>query len=437
MAIVGSGLSGLRLAVDLAAAAPRAEILLVEAGPLSRLEHEGRDRREHRGDGRVRLWGDTGTPLWGPSGGVKPRVGGRSLCWHGQLVPLEDYALAGWPPVWQERLPRLCAGIVSELASLVEPPAPAPGPWSAAGLLPVPQAARLEVDGEGVVRSWSAYSPLEAALDLANLTLIANSPITQVRRADGRWQLLRRDGPPLEVDLCVLSAGAVANVAILAQSLQVELRVPLCDHLCAGAVRGWTNPFPPPARPRGSATLLGYVRDEGLGANIFFQELAEAAGDVRLIDLWVLAEQSPGEASRLTCAPGADGAARVSIEPRLSHEDRERLSAARRRGMQLVDSILGSAAEISECADEGVAIDAALTAPQSWFGYERPLGSVDHEACSHSFGDLCDSDLAVPGLPGVYLNGPGVFPRAGAANPGLTILALSSWLAGALATRLT
>ncbi|EMF57032.1 MULTISPECIES: hypothetical protein [Streptomyces] len=39
----------------------------------------------------------------------------------------------------------------------------------------------------------------------------------------------------------------------------------------------------------------------------------------------------------------------------------------------------------------------------------------------------------VEGLPGVHLAGPGNFSRAGAANPALTIIAMSRWLGDALA----
>src|SRR5207247_409526 len=101
--IVGAGLSGLRVAADLGAGEFPIQILIWEQGPLSRLHHEGHDRRVHPGDDRLRLWPAVST-LWGQLSGVKARVGGRSLCWHGQLLPLEDYALVDWPGSWRERL---------------------------------------------------------------------------------------------------------------------------------------------------------------------------------------------------------------------------------------------------------------------------------------------------------------------------------------------
>jgi choline dehydrogenase-like flavoprotein len=84
---------------------------------------------------------------------------------------------------------------------------------------------------------------------------------------------------------------------------------------------------------------------------------------------------------------------------------------------------------------ESMAIDHACQRPGTWALYDRPMGSVDHETCTHAIGKVCEEDLSLSEIPGVFLNGPGVFPRAGAANPGLTMLALSDWLAASIKQR--
>ncbi|WP_322753581.1 hypothetical protein [Frankia sp. Cas3] len=88
----------------------------------------------------------------------------------------------------------------------------------------------------------------------------------------------------------------------------------------------------------------------------------------------------------------------------------------------------------------GNAFRALLAHPQAGrvAEFELPYGSYEHEACSHPSGGgggalPVTEDLEVEGLPGVYLAGPGNFVRLGAANPALTIIAMSRWLGDSLA----
>ena len=435
VAVVGAGLSGLRVAVDLATRLPATTVMLVDAGPFSRRRHEGLDRDAYPGDGRQRSWPSTGAH-WSDAGGLKLRVGGRSLCWHGQLLPIEDYALADWPEIWRGRLAERSAAILAELA----PPRDGPGPlsqdWLRAGLSPVAQAGHLIVDADGLVAAWSAYSPLDAALGLRNLTILHDDAVVSVESSCGLVRVLRTSGDPIEVDFCVLSAGAIGNVALLAQSLGEGLSVPLCDHLCAGAVMAFDSQTPVAAPIRGDASLLGYRADDRLRANSFYQELAPQPDRTRTIDCWVLVEQLPLDASILSCRPTAQGAAAVAIEGRVTDSDIERTAAALAAADDFLHRTIAPVRDIVAMPDEAAAIAYARDRKGIVAHYPRAIGMIDHEACSHAIGTMCDDDLAVPGLPGVYLNGPGVFPRAGAANPGLSILAVASWLADSLADRI-
>lgn len=433
--VVGSGLSGSRVAVQLATGSPSVdvEVILLEAGPFSRRCHEGRDRHEHPGDARRRSWPDTGSDQWGPLSGAKARVGGRSLCWHGQLVALEDYARADWPEAWRKRLPRLSVDVTAELAPPPETAA-VPAEWREAGLGPVAQAASLDADASGTVDDWSAYTPLDLAQRLPNLSIICGVAVSGVAQSGSGVRIAFVDGTSVSADICVLSAGAIGNLTVLAQSLGAVLEVPLCDHLCAGAVIGFRGASPRPPRQRGEATLLGYVSDPELRANLFFQELAPS-GEIRALDLWVLAEQLPGCASRLTATPTRQGPACVAIEPRRGAGDLERLRLAVERAMRRGEEVLGAAQGVTQMRAEITAINHAWQRPGTWALYDRPMGSVDHETCSHAIGKVCEEDLSLSEIPGVFLNGPGVFPRAGAANPGLTLLALSDWLAESIKQR--
>ena len=435
VAIVGAGLSGLRVADALAESSPHAEILVLETGPFSRRQHEGRDRCAHPGDARVQCWSASGS-LWGKSSGLKPRVGGRSLCWHGQLLSIEDYALADWPAVWRERLRLFCNKIVEELAPASQIDGTPLADWRHAGLQAVPQAANLAVDRRGVVRDWCAYSPLDAVHRRTNVRLMPGGAVTKVESTGGVVRIFQRNRDPLDVDVCVLSAGAIGNVALLARSLEQPLAVPLCDHLCSGAVMAFHGAAPEVPAMRGEATLLGYLPDPAMRANLFFQELPPVPGGPRAIDAWVLAEQAPSAASTLVCTPASGDMVAVTIEPLVTNADADRTKGALGHAVSLMERVLGSAGEIIELSEEADAIVHAQQKAGIVACYERPIGTVDHEACTHSIGSLCSEDLSVPSLPGVYLNGPGVFPRAGAANPGLTILAVASWLAESLRLRL-
>jgi len=57
--------------------------------------------------------------------------------------------------------------------------------------------------------------------------------------------------------------------------------------------------------------------------------------------------------------------------------------------------------------------------------YCAPLGSVDHEGGLTPLGDVLHESGEVSGISGLFVVGPGTFPRSGAANPSLTTLALA------------
>jgi choline dehydrogenase-like flavoprotein len=65
--------------------------------------------------------------------------------------------------------------------------------------------------------------------------------------------------------------------------------------------------------------------------------------------------------------------------------------------------------------------------------YDFPYGAYEHESSTHPIGApgplTITNDLELKELPGVYLLGPGNFVPPGAANPALTIMAMSRMLA--------
>ena len=66
----------------------------------------------------------------------------------------------------------------------------------------------------------------------------------------------------------------------------------------------------------------------------------------------------------------------------------------------------------------------------------RPLGAVDHEAGTLALSAVVEEDGELAKGSGIFVVGPATFPRSGAANPSLTILALAARSAAAIAERL-
>ena len=144
----------------------------------------------------------------------------------------------------------------------------------------------------------------------------------------------------------------------------------------------------------------------------------------------------------------------TSMETRISARDRRRLTDARSFLIAFLQRLAHGALHdvVHEDPEPHATYDSAHGAdvPRSrWFGRERafravhnqsepgcfahfdfPYGSFEHEASSHAMGtgSLVAESLEVKALPNVYVAGPGTFPRMGAANPALTILAISRWL---------
>ena len=214
--IIGAGLGGLQIARQLAHTS--ASVFIWDRGPFFRLYHEGQDRQSYSGDQRQRDW-QAGDYLWGTLSGLKYRVGGRSLCWHGQLLPIEDYAMRAWPSIWTNRLANAYAVLLRDLCDPVAPFPTGSFAWEEAGVRPIAQAATLHTMSTGIVDTWSAYSPLAPVLRQPNLRIFSDAKVTHVAPYAGGVRVFQHNHAPLDVDTVVLAAGAIGNAAILAQTL--------------------------------------------------------------------------------------------------------------------------------------------------------------------------------------------------------------------------
>lgn len=469
--VIGGGMAGLETAVSLASTAA-VEVDVIERGPALRKDHVEWDVAIYPGDEKTHRWTGDG---WGVGGGLSERLGGRSLCYHGVVLPIEPEALSAWPAQWQAALAgsegwyeRVAHALAPDFPELPDRELSAPA--REVGLKHVPQAAQFDAK----TRRMRAYSPLSKALELArnpSRFCITRGAVTRVERQSGdRWRI-QVVGPDGEKDErgdfvgCVLASSAIGNVQILANTLRAELETPITDHFCSGVLARFATGEPLEIF-RHRKLWTGYLPAESLGANIFIQEMAPLDNGDRMVEVFAVIEQgaSASDYSRLTCKPDESAAESTTyIEARVSQSDSERLAAVTRETVEVATRISNQLLEdITELKDraavESTPRGHAPGGDERWLSYESalqalvdqqeggklarftfPYGAFEHESCTHPIGKsghfTIKDDLEVDELPGVYAVGPGSFARPGAANPALTILAMSRRLGAMLGER--
>ncbi len=455
IAVVGGGLAGLEFAV--AAAKGGATVEVFEAGPQTRTRHVNWDTTQHAGDQKVRSWTSDN---WGAGGGLSERLGGRSLCYHGVLIGLEPSALAKWNSVWIERFAGelgLYRSILDELrAEFPELEAENWPPHLAAiGLHHVPQAARIDEFGR-----FEAYSALARTFEL-----VADGRL-RVNRVRVRAVVPKSENCRVEIesstesklhrgfDSCVLAASAIGNAQILAASLKRDIVTQVTDHFCVGGfVRLPKGPALAPFRHR--MLWSGFVPVPELNMNLFFLERPPLPTGDRIVQIQGIIEQQGGldSYSELTVELRPDGM-RSQIRARVSEADRALHVAAHIEVRQWMERLAGGKVVEIVCdvsSNSSTASQSYNGNTTPWFGHDEALlavttadgsgvfsryevayGAFEHEACTHPIGRggavPVSLDLEVVELPGVHVVGPGAFARLGAANPALTIIALSRWL---------
>jgi choline dehydrogenase-like flavoprotein len=246
----------------------------------------------------------------------------------------------------------------------------------------------------------------------------------------------------------VLAAGTVENSRLALQALaSVAPDAPdhlpgLADHIVQGffvrfdgaAARSVRRALPPgsyyaPSPPE-------------LRSNLFV-DVTELPGDGLLLDLRLSGEQLPSAESRVRVTPSGSGAWPVTVEIRLTEGDEALVLAQRGTCREIWESLAelaGTPAVPMEFdpfheprRTNAVLLSEALQAPcgvpVTW---SSPLGTEDHEGGTLGLGTVLDERHEFRDVPGLYAVGPSTFPRLGAANPGLTTLALARRMAAYL-----
>jgi hypothetical protein len=457
-------MAGLETAVALASH-DEMQVEVIERGAASRKDHIHWDRTTYPGDEKTQRWRSDG---WGVGGGLSERLGGRSLCYHGVLLGIEEQALAAWPEEWVSSLAGDHAGYARCVDDL-EPEFPElrEHDFSEAatriGLKHVPQAAQLD----GATGRLRAYSPLRRALrmEARNERLnISRGAVERLRRSGDHWAIDTHDADGKSetrdgFDVCILASSAIGNVQILGRTFGHDLETPITDHFSIG-VLGRLPPGDELEEFRHPALWVGYLSRPQLAANLFVHEMKPMENGDRLVKVAAVAEQGAGpeDFSHLSVMIDEGRTSDTYVDTRISLRDRRRLGDVRDELASVIGQIAQGDLEDVTGAWGGFAVPPPRGGSEpgrnnaQWRGhdnalqtlidqpgsgkiafYDFPYGAFEHEACSHPVGGrgplATTTDLELKELPGVHLIGPGCFPRMGAANPAITIIVMARALA--------
>ncbi|MEU4896743.1 NAD(P)-binding protein [Streptomyces sp. NPDC044780] len=473
--VVGGGMAGLAVARAMCEEGAEPPLVL-EAGPDIGTRHY---RSRYDGVRADEMWLHpvTDPHFWRPYvsandnwtdiAGLRRCVGGRSLYWHGVVLPLEEAVLndtAAWPREIAEDLTRSWRGGPSlydrERRRLEE--------WTGRSLTLEPtEHTDLGLDGlafsslpkavrpDGDDGRWEAYSPLhDGAPDV-----VADAEVLGVLVTDGRVRgvrLRRPDGAVEDVraDRVVLCASTFENSRLALQALydtgarDVPVLTGLVDKVAQGVVVPVAvDRLPDPWRRLASSgeNLLAPCPPGPGGAvgNLFLHTSTTPDG-LALLEFYVLGEQHRGEHGRLICDPAGPWPWPVVVDGRHDAVDDAIIEAQRQLLTTVWETVrgrLGLDPATLHFTDplgaEPLATTfkrtAGITSPRPPHTYAFRLGSELHEAGTLPYGPMLTTDGELRGVRGLYVSGPATFPRTGAANPVLTILALARRLGAHLA----
>jgi choline dehydrogenase-like flavoprotein len=474
VAIVGAGLAGLELAGELVRHG-MSGVLVLEAGDAHELRHAN---VAHAPDAAARAWLQPTTdeafqrpwetltpPHYAGAAGLRRRLGGRSLYWYGVILPIEPWALESWPAGVVADLTKSWAGGPSLYEGMdatlrrwrgYEPVTVVVEPVAGLGLHATPAAIR-HVPGDPL--RWYAYSPLDAWRDPVSGSPLVGSTgchlatgveVLEILHDDARcWGVRTRSRATgatrvVRADDVVLAAGTLESSRLAVQALAAHgaLDKPrltgLNDHLVQGFFARFTGNAAAELLerlPPGNRFAPGDVR-----SNVYVETVELGNGEA-LLDVRSSGEQLPSHDSYVECRTTGDAPWPYHVHAAVSAADREVLAAQRDVLRRIWDDLspCGRALHFDDFDTPARTNEAVLpehigaAPPGTAVTWASVLGSEDHEGGTLPLGGLLTDAHEFAALPHLYALGPATFPRAGAANPGLTVLALAHRLAAILA----
>jgi hypothetical protein len=333
-AIIGAGMAGLAVARAMCEEGAEPPLLL-EAGPDIGTEHYRTRYNSARAD-EMWLHPVTDPYFWRPYisandnwtdiAGLRRCVGGRSLYWHGVVLPLEDDVLgdsAAWPRTIADELTQSWQGGPSlydrEIRRLEEwagrPLRLTPDPGTDVTLdgltfSRVPRAVR-PTSGQG---RWEAYSPLyDGAPDAVPDAEVLGVLVTGGQVRGVRLRRTHGDVEEVAADRVVLCASTFENSRLALQALheagvrEVPELTGLVDKVAQGVVISASlNRLPPVWRQlalRREHLLARCPPGPGGAVGNVFLHASSTPGEVAVFDFYVMGEQHRSEHSRISCEP--------------------------------------------------------------------------------------------------------------------------------------
>jgi choline dehydrogenase-like flavoprotein len=474
--IIGGGMAGLAVAAE--AEQRGLGCVVIDAGPADDLRHY---RAAYDEPDALRVWlnPESDQHCWRPwtSSGLsytgvsalRRRVGGRSLYWHGVTLPMDAWALESpaWPRAvvhdltvsWDGGAP-LYSRLDRELAVWAK----GPGASTLGGARDVcfgdyefcqaPLAVRRYTQDPA---RWEAYSPVEfwrgRPTGSARTVLVPSTRALGLLLTGDRVSGVRvQTGSSVRTiaaQRVVMAAGTIENSRLAIQALadSGQSAEPSLAGLADKVAYGFTAAIAMGALPTDFAQAASRgafcfrACEPWLRSNMFLSMYCNASG-VAVLDVWLLGEQSGDPAGQLRCDASAPWPWPVRLDAVLGDDDR-RLAALQQAELNRVWNQFVQVAGLSyrplrfPPGHGSANLPDVLLGPRSATAaaepvtYSFPLGSEQHESGTTPFGRVLADDHQFHALRGVFAAGPSAFPRAGAANPTMTILALGRRL-GAL-----
>jgi hypothetical protein len=477
--IIGAGMAGLELANELLKNNMQ-DVVVLEAGPYLHDDHTNAQLHSHDSfsfwqnptldKAFYRPWESDHPPHFSGIAGLRGGVGGRSHYWRGVTLRIEEWALAdtSWPQAIRSDLENgLYQEVETHLKKWVGADLNSVRSIQEASLLkflnnifhgqcePVPLARQRWYTEYG--ERWRAYSPIHewkslgGTIDsLESSVIFSNCEVIDIQlKKDNIKSIIFRDknaGSIGTVDCktVVLAGAAIENTRLAAQTLAKIGSIDtsffgLNDHIRLGfAIKIPLANFNSEVIPAGFAIING---DGVTQSNIFIEVETIPATTDMLCNVWCMAEQKRSRhntvyfddksdlpwKSRVTLKSGSADDEVIAIQKVELQKIWHQLSLA----FNMTQSDLrfdnfwdGNSRSFGAAYNQAMAENRYDDCAEA-ITYCCPLGSVDHEGGTLPYGELINEDGMLKEVAGVFVVGASTFPRAGAANPALTILALA------------
>ncbi|WP_145590227.1 GMC family oxidoreductase [Yersinia aleksiciae] len=474
--ILGGGMSGLELAKHLNHRAVE-NIVVIDVGPMADCRHINAGdeyqhadkfwKNEESDQYAFRSWRSLSEPHFSKGSCLRRRVGGRSLYWHGVILPIEADALKFWPSQIVKDLtedwlggPSLYTQVQSEILAWAEKSYHADDSFMFADFefKVTPQATR----NIGSSDRWEAYSPLsywnEDDPSEYRPPIISGYEAIAIMIKNGHCigaKLRNIESNEIHyvlADKCILALGTIENSRLSAQVLYdsghlIEKKMTgLVDHIVQGfnvTLESHTVPAMFKALIEKHPDTLFFSRSlSGERFNLFFT-LSQSKFGVEL-EVWAMGEQIPSVDGYIK-VENHDEAIPLSISCHLSNEDnilihkeQDELNLFWHEICQKINTPFSPLV-----FDSGFSVHARTMGdvyyelhspsrvvkyniPATWIS---PLGTENHESSTLPLGEILNEKHEFNHINNLYAIGPSTFSRPGAANPSLTTLALSRRLA--------